>query len=58
MGYEHPWGVASHALAILLLPGFVGNFLGTNGNDVALNSPAKKETFKRLTCKLKEKSWG
>src|SRR5438045_8771674 len=29
--YEHPWGRASHALAILLLPGFIGKLLDTNG---------------------------
>src|SRR6266571_2104373 len=31
MGYKHPWGVASHALAKLFLPGFVGEFFGPNG---------------------------
>ena len=29
--YEHPWGIASHALAILFLPRFVGKLFGTNG---------------------------
>ena len=29
--YEHPWGVASHTLAILFLPGLVGELLGPNG---------------------------
>ena len=28
--YEYPWGVASHALAILLLPGSVGELFGPN----------------------------
>src|SRR6266516_1874888 len=28
--YEHPWGMESHALAILLLPGFVRKFLDAN----------------------------
>src|SRR5436190_10729827 len=29
--YEHPWGRASHALAVLLLPRFVREFFNTNG---------------------------
>src|SRR5260221_467558 len=41
--YEHPWGGVSNALAILLLPGFVGEFLGTNGvatTDDFMNHPS------------------
>src|SRR5260370_32029446 len=28
--YEHPWGRVSHTLAVLFLPRFIGEFLGTN----------------------------
>src|SRR5260370_8477644 len=31
MVYQHPWGSASHALAVTFLPAFVGDLFGANG---------------------------